>query len=115
MHEMSLMQSLFDQLRQLAAEHEATRVIKVTMVIGPLSGVVVESLQFGFSVLAKQSPLTASATLEVVLPPVDYRCSDCGAVEKGVKSRPEVCPRCGDTLLIAEGGNELILQQVEME
>jgi hypothetical protein len=36
-------------------------------------------------------------------------------VQKTAGERPHQCTACGDTLLIAEEGNDLILQQVEME
>ena len=115
MHEISLVQGLLQQLHDIAAQHQTSRVLKVTMVIGPLSGVVVDSFQFGFDILTRDDDLVRGAELEIVIPEVAYRCSDCGEVQKTDGPRPEKCSSCGDRLLIAEEGGDLILQQVEME
>lgn len=115
MHEMSLVQGLLQQLHEIAGQHQTTRVLKVTMVIGPLSGVVVDSFRFGFDILTKQDELTRDAELEVLIPEVSYRCSNCEKVQRTDGERPQRCDSCADTLLIAEDGSDLILQQVEME
>jgi len=115
MHEISLVQGLLQQLHDIAVEHKTTKVTKVTMVIGPLSGVVVDSFQFGFDILTKEDELVSGAELEIVVPEVTYRCSACGAVERTAGQRPQSCSACGDPILIAEEGDDLILQQVEME
>jgi hydrogenase nickel insertion protein HypA len=115
MHEMSLVQGLLRQLHDLAAQHNTSRILKVTMVIGPLSGVVVESFKFGFDILTREDALVKDAELDIVIPEVAYRCSNCQNLQKTAGERPHQCAACGETLLIAEEGNDLILQQVEME
>ncbi len=115
MHEMSLVQGLFQQLHDIAGQHNTSRVTKVTMVIGPLSGVVVDSFRFGFDVLSRTDDLVKDAELEIVIPEVNYRCSNCRSLQTTAGERPHHCAACGDALLIAEDGNDLILQQVEME
>lgn len=115
MHEISLVQGLLQQLHDIAAQHNTSRVLKVTMVIGPLSGVVVDSFTFGFDILTKEDELVKDAKLEILIPEVVYRCSNCNSQQKTAGQRPEQCDSCGDTLLIAEDGSDLILQQVEME
>ena len=115
MHEMSLVQGLFQQLHEIAEEHNGTSVTRLTMSIGPLSGVVIDSFRFGFDILSKEDELVRNAKLEIIVPPVIYSCSNCGQKIKTSDTRPERCDGCGDNLLIAEGGDDLILQQVEME
>lgn len=115
MHEMSLVQGLLHQLHDIARENKASKVIRLTMSIGPLSGVVIDSFTFGFEVLSREDPLVAGAKLEIEIPPVCYRCSGCGHQEYAAENRPECCPRCADPILVPEGGDDLILQQVEME
>jgi len=115
MHEISLVQGLLDQLHSIARENNTSRVLKVTMLIGPLSGVVVESFEFGFDILSRQDDLVRNAKLKIIIPEVTYRCSNCGHEETTSDARPEQCAACKDRLLIAEKGDDLILQQVEME
>ena len=115
MHEMSLVQGLLHQLDTIALENNASKVLQVTMSIGPLSGVVIDSFRFGFEILAKESQLVRDAKLEIIIPAVTYRCSNCHHEEEITGDRPAGCSRCDDSLLIAHGGDDLILQQVEME
>lgn len=115
MHEISLVQGLIVQLQELAEANDATKINKVTMEIGPLSGVVADSFQFGFDILAKEEKLLASAELIIVTPEVEYKCSDCGFTQTTSGERPRECSKCGDFLLIPSGGDDLLLRQVEME
>jgi len=115
MHEISLVQGLLQQLHTIANENNVSRVLKVTIVVGPLSGVVVDSFTFGFDILTKEDELVREAKLEIIIPPVTYRCSSCDADMQSTGERPEQCSKCPETLLIPDGGDDLILQQVEME
>ncbi len=114
MHEMSLVQALLTQLTTLAAEHKKKRVITVTLDIGPLSGVVIDSFQFGFDILSAEDSLTKGAKLIIINSPATYQCIQCG-YRQLLPVRPDHCPECDETLLIPEGGDAIILNQVEME
>jgi hydrogenase nickel incorporation protein HypA/HybF len=114
MHEISLVQAMLQQLSDLAAQNQATKIIKITMEIGQMSGVVVDSFRFGFDVLSGNDDLVRGAELVIITPPVSYRCTRCDQVEEAA-AQPDSCPQCGEIFLIGEGGDGLILQQVEME
>ncbi len=115
MHEISLVQGLFQQLADLARQNNMTKVVTVTMQIGPLSGVVADSFRFGFEILSAEDDLIRGAELVINTTAVTYRCSKCGATTKGSAERPESCPDCDEVFLIAEGGDELILEKVALE
>lgn len=115
MHEMSLVQGLFEQLKGLAADHNSTKVVKVTMEIGPLCGVVVDSFQFGFEILSAEEPMFKDTELVIELPEVTYTCTSCGHQEVTAGVRPDQCAKCENYFLNPSGGNDLILKQVEME
>jgi len=114
MHEMSLVQGLLGQLQTLATQHNKNKVISVSMEIGPFAGVVIDSFQFGFDILAKEDPLTTDAELKIISPPASYRCCGCSKQIK-TEQRPDSCPHCSETLFSPEGSDDLILLQVEME
>lgn len=115
MHEMSLVQGLFQQLHSIARENKTTKVLRLTMSVGPMSGVVIDSFTFGFDILSREDDLVRDAKLEIVIPEVTYHCTNCGFEMKSSGARPEQCTKCQELLLIPEGGDDLILQQVEME
>ena len=114
MHEMSLVQGLLAQLHDLAREHNKKKVVSVTMEIGPFSGVVIDSFQFGFDILSREDALTEEAQLLIESPPAHYRCCSCRAKIE-TEQRPDSCPVCSESLLSPEGGDDLVLRQVEME
>ena len=115
MHEISLVQGLLEQLRELAQANRAVKIIKITMEVGPLSGVVADSFRFGFDILSADDDLTRGAELVLITPLVTYLCSECGQVVTTDGERPEQCARCQELFLIPQGGDDLILRQVEME
>ena len=115
MHEMSLVQGLFEQLKSLAAENNASRIVKITMEVGPLCGVVVDSFRFGFEILSAQEPMFAGAELVIVVPEVTYTCTGCGHQQVTAGERPDQCASCNEFFLTPDGGDDLLLKQVEME
>jgi len=128
MHELSLAQSLIDQLLTLARENQATQVNRVLVTLGPFSGIVRDSFEFGFNALKASHALTRRAVLELETPDPVYICLDCERVsvipfatatdqmEMGPgHPYPKKCPWCCLTRLSPKGGTELILNQVEME
>lgn len=115
MHEISLVQNLMEQLNTLVLENKRERVTKVTMEIGILSGIVVDSFTFGFDVLTAENPLTRGAELELVIPPVDYSCSRCGYRVSTTDKHPHCCPKCSEQTFNHKGSEDLILLQVELE
>ncbi len=115
MHEISLVQGMLKQLSDLAVKNSASKILKITMEIGPLSGVVIDSFRFGFDILSAEDDLTRGAELVINTLPVTYRCTQCPHTVEMKKDKPDGCPQCGEMFLIPEGGDDLILQQVEME
>ncbi len=115
MHELSLAQNLLRQLHDLAAQNGANRILKVKVEIGPLAGVVKDSFEFGFSCLAGESALTKDARLIITIPATDYLCLVCDHLLKDCRKQPSICPACQADTLLANGGREIILMQVEMD
>lgn len=115
MHEISLVQGLLKQLRNLAKENRCRRITRITMEIGALSGVVIDSFRFGFEALSADDDLVRDAQLVVEVQPVTFSCTQCGHEETAAGHRPGKCLKCGELFLIYEGGDDLILRQVEME
>jgi hydrogenase nickel incorporation protein HypA/HybF len=95
-----------------AAEEGAQRIHRLTMRIGPLSGVVPEALEFAFDVL-RQGTIAQEATLDVQRVPILCFCSTCR-----LEYQPEdlfcECPRCHKPSVDVRQGRELELASLEV-
>lgn len=114
MHEFSLAQGLVNQLLGLADRHHAQKICTVRVEIGSLAGIVADSFAFGFEVLSQENSLLEQAVLEITETCPRYRCLDCTEIMPFTESALS-CPHCGSQRLAKEGGDDLILTQVEME
>ncbi len=114
MHELSLVQNLFDQIHRLLEENNAEKLCRVKVEIGAFAGVVTDSFEFAFGVLRDTSPWATGASLELVTPKPQYQCL-CGHIQQREKLEPGSCDLCGEGALTPVGGNDIVLLQVEME
>lgn len=114
MHEVSIMESLHEQLTSLARANGATRVRRVAVEIGELSNVVPEMLHQAFLAFREVEPLLAEADLEIRSLPVRVRCHSCKQESdaEGFRIR---CRLCGGTEVEVIQGEELLLRDVELE
>ncbi|NPA94746.1 MAG: hydrogenase maturation nickel metallochaperone HypA [Thermodesulfobacteria bacterium] len=128
MHELSLVQELLGQVMAVAKEHNAKRVTRVSVEIGPFAGVVLDSFDFAFEALKGESVLLEGASLHIETPPAIYRCTHCGATTQesveGFEESPLSardffqrgrCPKCNKGELYPVGGDEILLKQIELE
>ena len=106
MHELSLCLSLLDQLKTIAAERGASRVARIEVTIGPLSGVESDLLMSAWPLAAAGSIATNS---EIIV-----RCGTCGA-ETPAQANRLVCGQCGDFRTTLVSGDEMTLQRLELE
>ena len=78
MHEAGLAQTALEVAAEKARERGATRVHRLTLRVGDLSGVVPDALRFALEALSPGTPAEGSAfDIEVV--PVECHCPDCEA------------------------------------
>jgi hydrogenase nickel incorporation protein HypA/HybF len=113
MHELSLVASVFDVLEEKAREHGATRVTKVVLKVGVLSGVVPDLLESAFDI-SKKGTLADGARLTIETVPVKLRCPDCG----GATVREDAdfsCAGCGSRRVEILEGRELVVERIELE
>ena len=108
MHELSLTQNIVETITDRLGDR---RVVSVRLVIGKLSGVVVDSIRFCFDVVVADTPL-AGARLEVEEPGGRARCRDCG-VEFASDDPILLCP-CGSADVEVLAGDELLIKAVEV-
>lgn len=111
MHELAICQALLQQVEGLARQHDASAVGRISVQIGPLSGVEPRLLREAFTVARAGSYAeTAELVLEVL--PVRVRCAACDA-ESDVTPNRLLCRACGSPRTRLIGGDELLLRRVE--
>lgn len=104
--------ALLDQVQSIARQHDAVSVEKITLKIGPLSGVEIALLKHAY-------PLAAVGTLaedaELVIEPMAVRvqCVACGAESEVLPNRL-LCGVCGDFRTRLLSGDEMLLGRVEL-
>jgi hydrogenase nickel incorporation protein HypA/HybF len=111
MHELSIAQSIVDILNDQMKIHNLSRIESVSLRIGALRAVVVESLSFSFNVLTSGSPLEG-ARLEVEEVPLRGRCMECGQ-EVTLETWMDDCPHCRGARMEIVSGKELDIVAIE--
>jgi hydrogenase nickel incorporation protein HypA/HybF len=113
-HELSIVQALIDQVdEEVRRSGHTGRVVRLNLIIGRLSGVHADSIRFGFEMLSPDT-LLAGARLEIDEPLPDCRCAACAAITP-IEELIVACPRCGSDQITIDGGQELLLQSIELE
>lgn len=112
MHELSIMESVLNMVRDSAEQSNITKVNKLKLVIGKLSMVMPDSLQFCFQVLS-QDELFREAVLEIEAKDIIIGCSVC---EQQFKQEDGICfncPGCGSNAVEIVSGREMYLDYYE--
>src|SRR4030042_6837136 len=113
MHESAITQSMVDLVSKEGENVGAKRVGRINLVIGKMSGVVDESVQFYFDFMSKGTILEGAA-LSFQMIPATARCSNCGK-EFELKEFDWACPDCGHSGLEVIAGDELRVESIEVE
>ena len=77
MHEYSLASAIINQVEQLASEHSATMVRKVTVSADPYEMVIPELLQDSYKIITSEKPLFQDSELELLILPAEVICLEC--------------------------------------
>jgi hydrogenase nickel incorporation protein HypA/HybF len=111
MHELSICQALLEQVAEIAVRHGAQGVERITVEVGPLSGVEPELLVRAFE-FARVGGCAAGAVLWIKRIEITVSCLTCGA-ESGAEPNRLICARCGAYRTRVVAGDELRLRDVE--
>lgn len=113
MHELSITQSMFDLVLKHAEQAEAKKVKKINLVIGEMTGVARECVQFYLGFLSKGT-VVEGAALSVEMVPPKARCRQCGETFQ-LGEFDWTCPGCAGSSLQVIAGRELFVESIEVE
>ncbi|MCF6310170.1 MAG: hydrogenase maturation nickel metallochaperone HypA [Sulfurimonas sp.] len=113
MYEYSIVQSLIDICEEHVKTHNASRVTKVVVKIGVLSGVethlFIEALN-----MFREGTLCSEAELVLNIQKVRVHCNNCG-IELDLEKNDFICPDCSSCDLDVLNGEEMYLISLEMD
>lgn len=109
MHEMSIMQGIFDIVTENIAQHRLNKVTAVNVVVGELSGVKPAALEFAFQCFA-QGTLAEGAEFTITRVPVTGRCRRCSIEMTGITGLSCNCHQPPDYEMLT--GTELYVDSI---
>lgn len=112
MHELGIVFHIADVIEAVGTERGLTRVSKVTLSLGEVSGVIDSYLDDCWRWTADRSDLLRGSELEIERIPAVTLCRTCDHEYETVRFG-RTCPRCGgdDTYLVT--GDEIEIKQIE--
>ena len=113
MHEMSIAEGVMDIALDYAKKNDAKKITKIGLIIGEMSGVVTESLEFSFRMIA-EGTIAEGAELAIRQTPLMGRCTKCGK-SFHIEHYNFWCPECKDGVLKLESGREMQVEYLEVD
>ncbi len=113
MHELGIAESALQLALAQAREAGGTRIVRIVIRVGALSGVDVEALRFGFAAVLPGTP-AEGAILQIDPVAALAYCQDCQQDFVPDTDHFFECPRCGRLSGTLRQGRELDLVRLEM-
>jgi hydrogenase nickel incorporation protein HypA/HybF len=113
MHELSIARSIVETVLDEAGKAHAAKVVKVTLKIGELAGVMPDSLLFSFELLTRGT-IAAEAELSIITLAITAQCSRCNSIFTITQNRYR-CSECGNPDIELRSGRELQIAGMEIE
>ncbi|MHB8105287.1 MAG: hydrogenase maturation nickel metallochaperone HypA, partial [Dehalococcoidales bacterium] len=104
MHEASITESMLSLALEKATEAKAAKITRINLVVGELSGVVPDCVQFYFDHISKNT-LADGAALNFETKPIQIQCRKCQTVFTPDNYEWK-CPQCHETSIEIASGRE---------
>jgi hydrogenase nickel incorporation protein HypA/HybF len=114
MHELPVTQAILDSALHAAQQAGGQRVLAIDLVIGELSGIVDDSVQFYFDILSQGTP-AEHAQLHFHRQPARALCPDCRYAYDAAPPLAPFCPACGSLRVQVSGGRQFFLESIEID
>ncbi len=113
MHELSVTESLLEIALRHGQNAQARRITDLYLVIGRLSSILDESVQFYWDMIS-QGTICEGARLHFQRIPATLLCLDCNTTYT-LAGELTGCPQCGGEHVTVTGGDEFRLDSIEVE
>ena len=113
MHELAVTESILSIALDAARNAHATRITAINVVIGDLSSIVDDSVQFYFDLLSEGTPAEGAA-LRFQREHATAACGDCGHQFDVTPPLLPICPACDSMHLAVRGGRGFSVDSIEV-
>jgi len=113
MHEYSIVQSLIESCEEHASSNDASKVTKVVVKIGVMSGVEPHLLKEAFDIF-KEDSICDGCEFVMNIQKVKIECRECHITSELDKNEC-LCPKCKSTDIKIIDGEDMFLMQLELE
>ena len=113
MHELAITQNILDIALRHADEAHATSITNIYMVIGQLSSIIDDSVQFYWDFVSKGT-IAEGAQLHFRRIPAEMLCKQCGNRFK-LDGNDLACPKCGGVMITVVAGEEFSLEAIDID
>jgi len=113
MHEYSIVQSLVEECEEHAKKNSASKVTKVVVKIGVMSGVEPHLLEEAFH-LFKEGTICDGCEYVMNIQKVKIECLTCGDISE-LEKNEYICPECKSIEIKIIDGEDMFLMQLELE
>ena len=114
MHELPATQGILATVIEAARSAGAERITAVDVVIGDLSSMVDDSVQFYFDVLSRGTP-AAGAQLRMRRVHATATCGECGTSYSVTPPLSPACESCGSLRISVRGGREFFIESIQVD
>lgn len=113
MHELAVTESILSIALDHAQQAGAARVSDLHLLIGDLSSIVDDSVQFYWDIICKDT-ICEGATLHFERIPAQMKCHDCGTIYE-MENGLEACPKCKGFRVAILGGDQFRLESIDID
>ncbi len=113
MHELALAQNILKTALAELKQYPGVRLKKIRIVVGQQHAIVPENMHWAYAALIADTP-AAGSTLDIKIRPLAARCRSCGW-QGALPPHQYLCGRCGAVDVELNGGDELYLESLEVE
>ncbi|NJL94096.1 MAG: hydrogenase maturation nickel metallochaperone HypA [Anaerolineae bacterium] len=113
MHELAITQNILEIVLKRAQEAEAKTITDIYLVIGQLSSIVDDAVQFYWGMIAQDTP-AEQARLHFRRVPAEMACDACGTrfpLAEGLTG----CPQCGSHQVRVVAGEEFFIESIDVD
>ena len=111
MHELGVVFTILDTLKDVGKDNELSHIESVTIQLGEVSGVVPDLLIDAWKWAAAKEDLTKDCEMLIETIPAVTFCEDCES-EYDTVAHGKTCPQCGSEHTYLLRGNEFMIKEV---